>query len=352
MLNLGVKTSIVTSTVLFTILFFVVLTSILFGIIGLLMGSPSKDVTIEDIKLKFESGNSKTNKVVVMKLNGTVVDPYQESPISFFSGPIINGYKVKKNILTLADKGNTKALLLDLNTYGGSPDSARLINEGIEYYKSKTKNPVIVYIDSAATSAGAMLSSNATKIYANPSALVANVGVAGGIVFNYKNPTGLKTANEGVDTKDGIEARQLYAGKYKRQATPFQATQEEIDSVSLGQNLINQVYNDFVSQMVKDRGIDENILRNEVGAKALLAKDAIKYKFVDELFTREQALTKSIEVAGVQSDYGIYSLEENLTGLEALIKMSPISIQPQLKLNFCDSPAPISHLETKDQLCK
>jgi protease IV len=350
-LNLGVKTSIVTSSFLFTITFFLIATAILFSIIGLIFKPTNKDITIEELKLKHTKGSSRTNKLVVMKLNGTVVDPYQDSPAGLFQGPAINGYEVKKNILTLADKGETKALILDLNTYGGSPDSARLINEGIQYYKDKTKNPLIVYVDSAATSAGAMLSSNATKIYANQYALVANVGVAGGISFKYKNPMNLKLGEMAVDTKDGIEARQLFAGKYKRDADPFNPTPDEVENVSLGQNLINQVYNEFVAQMVKDRGIDEAILRNTVGAKALIAKDAKQYKFIDETLNREQAIEKTLEVAGIQNDYSIYDLEENITGLASLLKLSPFNTKPTLNYNFCFNSSPIAHLEPKEKLC-
>jgi protease IV len=351
MLNIGVKTSIVTSAILFTFTFFIIATTILLSVIGLIFQPSSKDITVEDLKLKHAQGSSRNNKLVVMKLNGTVVDPYQESPAGLFQGPSINGYDVKKNIMTLSDKGNTKALLLDLNTYGGSPDSARLINEGIQYYKDKTKNPVIVYVDSAATSAGAMLSSNASKIYANPNALVANVGVAGGVSFKYKNPIGLKLGETGIDTKDGIEAKQLFAGKYKRDTDPFNPTPEEVDNVSLGQNLINQVYNEFVAQMVRDRGIDEATLRNTVGARAILAKEAKQYKFVDDTMTREQAITKTAEVAGIQSDYSLYELEENMSGLASLLKLNILNPKPTLKYNFCNNSAPLAHLETREKLC-
>jgi protease IV len=358
-LNLAFKTMVITLSIFGSFL----VAMIIFLIIGAILGAIFKPSTpdsidIVDNKLKFYSGKaSSKNKIARLNLSGTVVDPYQEdmNPFSFVT-KTINGYKVKEQLIALSKSTNIKGVLLDVNTYGGSPDSAKLILEGVEIYKNKTNNPVVSYIDSAATSAGAMLTSNSTKIYASPSAIIANVGVAGGIRLKFNNPITLNQTGLGVETKDGVEAKQIFAGKFKRDVNPLNPTEEEIAQVGLSQNLTNQYYDQFVDIMVKNRGIDANYLKNDLGARAIFARDGVATKFVDALTTREEAIELMTKEAKMD-DYAIYNVEEKSSGLAALldsrlIEMVNTTKPKETKFNFCYNDKPIMHLEPKSELCK
>lgn len=357
-LGLALKTIIITLSIFFSF----VIASIIFLIIGAIIGSifrsPASDtIDIAGNSLKFYSGKSTSkNKIARLNLSGTVVDPYQEDPNPFaFATKTINGYKVKEQLLALSKNDSIKAVILDVNTYGGSPDSAKLILEGVDIYKKKTNNPVFTYIDSAATSAGAMLTSNSTKIYASPSAIIANIGVAGSVRLKFNNPIRLNQGTMGVDTKDGIVAQQIYAGKYKRDANPLNPTDDEIAQVGLSQNLTNNYYDQFVDLMVKNRGIDVNYLRDDLGARAIFAKDGVDKKLVDALGTREEAIELMSKEAKMD-DYVIYNVEEKSSGLAALLdsKFNNIFLAEQKnpKFNFCYNDKPLLHLEPKEELCK
>ncbi len=358
-LNLAFKTVVITLSVFGSFL----LAGLVFLIIGAILGAIFKPTTTEtvdvvDNKLKFYSGKSLSkNKIARLNLSGTVVDPYQEDGNPFaFTTKTINGYKIKEQLIALSKSPSIKGVLLDVNTFGGSPDSAKLILEGVSIYKSKTNNPVVSYIDSAATSAGAMLTSNSTKIYASPSAIIANVGVAGPVRIKFNNPLTLNQTGLGVETKDGIEARQVYAGKFKRDVNPLNPTEEEIAQVGLSQNLTNQYYDQFVDLMVKNRGIDANYLKNELGARAIFARDGVTNKLVDALATREEAIELMAKEAKMD-DYAVYNIEEKSTGLAALFetKLTEVfgdSKTKETKFNFCLNDKPLMHLEPKSELCK
>jgi protease IV len=359
-LNLAFKTIVITLSIFGSF----IIAGITFLILGAILSFVFKPTTttdkidIGDNQLKFYSGKSLSkNKIARLSLSGTVVDPYQEdgNPFTFIS-KTINGYKVKEQLIALSKEKSIKAVILDVNTYGGSPDSAKLILEGVDIYKSKTGNPIISYIDSAATSAGAMLTSNSSKIYASPSSIIANVGVAGSIRVKFNNPTTLNQTGLGVETKDGIIASQIYAGKFKRDANPLNPTDEEIQEVGLSQKLTNQYYDQFVDIMVKNRGIDANYLKNDLGARAIFAKDGLATKFVDQLGTREEAYDAMAKEAKFE-DYAVYDVNTKSTGLAALLESNFgnfINQNKQLegKFNFCYSDKPLLHLEPKSELCK
>jgi protease IV len=356
-LNLAFKTIIISLSIFGSF----VIAGLIFLILGAILSfvfkpsSTSDIIDIGDNQLKFYSGKSLSkNKIARLNLSGTVVDPYQEdgNPFTFVS-KTINGYKVKEQLIALSKEKSIKAIILDVNTYGGSPDSAKLILEGVDIYKNKTGNPIVSYVDSAATSAGAMLTSNSTKIYASPSAIIANVGVAGGIRLKFNNPVTLNQASMGVETKDGIEGKQVYAGKFKRDVNPFNPTDEEINQVGLGQNLTNQYYDQFVELMVKNRGIDANYLKNDLGARAIFAKDGITNKFVDQLATREEAFDTIAKDAKFE-DYAVFDIDTKSKGLAALLDSNLFSvIKPtETKFNFCYTDKPLMHLEPKSELCK
>jgi protease IV len=259
------------------------------------------------LNFSYYSGNKNSNnKIAKLDLFGDVIDPYYGGGgIPFISsGGGIDGKVVKSQLMKLADDQSVKGVFIDLTTLGGSPVSAELIVQGIDYYKNKTQKPVYVYIDSFATSAGAWLSSNASYIIASPFAMVANVGVVGPTIWKYKDVTSISNPFSSypyVETKGGVEGKPIYFGKYKTFSNPLNPSDDEINGIWA--NYGKELYDQFVNTMVKNRGIDEKVLREEVGAEGITAKEAIQYKLVDKLGNREEAINTLIEKLNLKDDY-------------------------------------------------
>lgn len=257
--------------------------------------------------LTYHSGNKESNNIIArIELYGDVVDPYQgaTTPSFFAEQAAIDGMVIKKQLHELAKEDTIKGVVLDLSTYGGSPISAQLIVEGVEYYKSTTNKPVYTFVADSSFSAGAYLSSNSSKIFASDIAGVGSIGVVGPQIIR---------ASE-LNTIAGIEARNIdletiSEGKNKAPKNPLNPTEEELEPTRA---MMIDLYNEFVAVMVQNRGIDESVLRNEMGANMYMAgTNGLKFKLVDEIATREEVFERMAQETGIADNFVVNTYQYN-----------------------------------------
>ena len=140
------------------------------------------------------------------------------------------------------EDANTQAVILRINSPGGSPVQAGYIND--EIYRLKEKHPEIpVYavISDVCASGGYYIAAAADKIYANKASLVGSIGV---IMAGF----GFVDAIE----KLGIERRLLHAGKNKGLMDPFQPL--KLDEQDHVQGLLDEIHQQFIDIVKKGRG--------------------------------------------------------------------------------------------------
>lgn len=137
---------------------------------------------------------------------------------------------------------NTKAIVLNINSPGGSPVQAADIYNQVSYYRAKYKQIKVYAICSdLCTSAAYYIASSADYIYADPTSLVGSIGVLmDGFGF--------------VDTlqKLGIQRRLLTSGDHKGFLDPFSPMKPEEQQYA--QNLLDDVHQQFIQAVQKGRG--------------------------------------------------------------------------------------------------
>jgi signal peptide peptidase SppA len=176
-------------------------------------------------------------------------------PVVRLSGVIGAGSSFRSG-LTLASVADTlerafkldaPAVVLAINSPGGSPVQSKLIHDRVRQLAEEEEREVIAVIDDAGASGGYMLACAGETILADPSSIVGSIGVvSAGFGFHE------------FIREHGIERRVYTAGKKKGILDPFQPENEEdVEHLKALQKDVHQVFIDLVK---KSRGarLDES----------------------------------------------------------------------------------------------
>ncbi len=203
-----------------------------------------------------------------------------------------------------------KALLLHINTPGGTLVDANGIYHALEAYKERYKVPVYAFVDGLCASGGMYVACAADKIFANDVSLIGSVGV---ILPSFLNFT------ETMD-KVGVKALTLFAGKGKDDMDPLRPWKPG-EEVNL-QSITNYYYEHFVNLVSKSRpAIEREKLVEQYGAKVFPAEEAQKYGYIDAgNYTYNQALKELVKKIGIEDQYYQVVQLENKSWFSSLFK--------------------------------
>jgi protease IV len=182
--------------------------------------------------------------------------------------------KIKNSLLDsrtgMLSGGRVKAILLHINTPGGTVDDSDGIYRNLIEYKEKYQVPIYAYIDGMCASGGMYIASAADKVFASPSSVIGSVGVILGPAFNFS----------GLMDMYGIGAMTITQGKDKDMLSPFRPWVPGEDA-SL-RNITADLYARFVSIVTSARhGLDKGKLVNDYGAQVYVSKTAEKLGYID-----------------------------------------------------------------------
>ena len=134
-----------------------------------------------------------------------------------------------------------KAVVLLINSPGGSPVQAGMMNDEIRRLKAKHKKPVYAVVGETCASAAYYIAVAADQIYVDKASIVGSIGVLmDGFGFT------------GLMEKLGVERRLLTAGENKGFLDPFSAQTEK--QRAFAQAMLNQIHQQFISVVKAGRG--------------------------------------------------------------------------------------------------
>ena len=173
-------------------------------------------------------------KVSVIRLSGII-----GSAGNFNRG--LNLKSVESNIEAAFDQKNTSAVALIINSPGGSPVQADLIQKRIRDLADEKDKPVFVFCEDVAASGGYWIALAANEIYANASSIIGSIGVvSAGFGFT-----------EAI-SKIGVERRIYSTGDKKGMLDPFQP--ENSDHVAHLKSLQGEIFYLFQDWVKSRRG--------------------------------------------------------------------------------------------------
>lgn len=163
-----------------------------------------------------------------------------------------------------------KAILLCLDTPGGTVKDGDGIYRALIEYKKKYEVPIYAYVDGLCASGGMYIACAADKIFATLSSVIGSVGVIIGPSFNVSQ----------LMDRYGVQALTITEGKNKDMLSPFRPWQEGEDR-SL-RNITAATYERFLSIVLSARPtMERDKLINEYGAQIYMAEKAQELGYID-----------------------------------------------------------------------
>ena len=161
-------------------------------------------------------------------------------------GEIASGAEASADLINASmraafeDEG-AKAVVLLINSPGGSPVQAGIINDEIIRLKAKHNKPVYVVVEETCASAAYYIAVAADKIFVDKASIVGSIGVLmDGFGFT------------GLMDKLGVERRLMTAGENKGFLDPFSPQTDK--QRAFAQTMLNQIHQQFISVVKAGRG--------------------------------------------------------------------------------------------------
>ena len=186
-----------------------------------------------------------------------------------------------KRIRDLAETPGIKAIVLDINSPGGSVGAVQELYSQILRVRKEKNIPVVALFGDVAASGGYYIAAACDKIVAHPGTLTGSIGV----IMNVTNL-------EGLFAKIGYKSDPIKSGAHKDIMSPSRPmTKEERDIL---QELIMDAYGQFVAAVSTGRHIPEDEVRPLADGRIFSGNQALQHKLVDQLGDS----TDAIELAG------------------------------------------------------
>ena len=239
------------------------------------------------------------NKVAVIYADGGIVDEGTDG--------IVEG-EMLKVIKKIHKDDAVKAVVLRVNSPGGSADASEQIWHAIETLKAKGL-PVVVSMGDYAASGGYYISCGADYIYAEPTTLTGSIGIFGTV-------PNLSKLRDNI----GLDVDEVHTNKYSSMSTNAISKGMSPAEFALMQSMVERGYELFTSRCAQGRGLSQDSIKTIGEGRVWLGKDALKLGLVDELGNLNNAIQKAVELAGIGA-YAIAYYPEKKDPIEELLMM-------------------------------
>jgi protease-4 len=238
------------------------------------------------------------DKVGIIVASGIIMDG--EQPAGRIGGDTMADLLVRAR-----QDGNVKAVVVRVDSGGGSASASEVISREIELTRRAGK-PVFVSMGSIAASGGYWIAAPADQIWATPTTITGSIGIFGAF------PTFERSLKSLGITSDGVGTTKL--------SDAFDPSRPLNDRVAQSMNqMIEQGYRRFVQRVAEGRNMQpeavEKIAQGRVWA-GITAKDL---GLVDEIGSLQDAVDAVAERVDL-TDYEISYISQPLTTRELLIK--------------------------------
>ena len=259
-------------------------------------------------------------KIAVLYLEGDITDE---------SGDGIVGKEVIKTLKKISKDKDVKALVLRVNSPGGSANASEQIWHAVQKVKADSI-PVVVSMGDYAASGGYYISCGADYIYAEPTTLTGSIGIFGTIpnVGKLRDKIGVDIDGIGTNKHSELDNNSVLKGMNK-------------DEQALMQAMIERGYDLFTSRCAEGRHVAQDYIKSIGEGRVWLGARAKEIGLVDELGNIDDAINKAVELAGIES-YQIAYYPEIIDPYEDLLKLFDNTTEEEklmLKVrDFCSKP--------------
>ena len=218
----------------------------------------------------------------------------------------IFGYTLSKTIRRVAEDDDVKAVVLRVNSPGGSALASDIIWREVELMREK--KPVIVSMGDMAASGGYYISAPADAIVANRLTLTGSIGVFGTVPY----------VGEALEKNLGVTIDAVASNPHATMGTilsPLSASERA--SIMRG---VDRVYERFTSLVAEGRNLTIERVYELAEGRVWTGVEAQKNGLVDTCGGLTAALAIAVDKSGLGENYQIVEIQDELTGFMAVLK--------------------------------
>lgn len=263
---------------------------------------PSKG---DKMSLKLPKGllsGSKKDYVGVVEIRGAIMDS---------DGGGVWGNKGSsawaRKLERLAKKSEVKAIVLSINSPGGSVGSVQELHSLLLRLRKENKKPIVAQLGDVAASGGYYLAVACDKIVAHPGTLVGSIGV----IFNMTNV-------EGLMAKLGVKTSPIKSGKMKDIGSMSRPMTD--DERVLMQALIDNAYGQFVTAVAEGRHVSPEVVRPWADGRIFTGEQGLKLGLLDELGDSWAAVQLAGQLGGISGKPEVFRENETFSGILDMIE--------------------------------
>jgi protease-4 len=221
--------------------------------------------------------HSDTRGVTVVRMEGEIVSGQVDD------GTSIGSEVVGRELRDAADDPMAEAIVLRVNSPGGTPAGAQEIIGDLEY--AKTKKPVVVSMGDMATSAAYYVSSHADRIYADPDTFTAGVGV----IWKFSD-------NSNWMHQEGYNLSVVKSGAFKDMGSDARPMTPEEQAYA--KKIVDESFEHFIGDVTTQRVIARSDIED---GRVIRGADAVNLNIVDELGNLNDAIAGAKKMAESRS---------------------------------------------------
>ena len=241
--------------------------------------------SVEPLKETTVSGIGK-DKILIVDISGVISEEEKRGFASLSSEPNMVA-RIKEELKMASKDKHMKAIILRINSPGGTVTASDMIYHEIEQFKNKTDLKVIACIMDLGASGGYYVAVSADRIIAHPTTVTGSIGV---IMLNL--------SVEGLLQKIGVKDTSIKTGEHKDMGSPLKTMTEEERKIFQG--VLDNMYERFLTVIAENRkDITQEKLRSLADGRIYTAQQALEYGLIDQIGYLDEAISVAKKETGL-----------------------------------------------------
>ena len=238
----------------------------------------------------------------------------------------IGGHSTSELVRKAREDKNIKAVVLRVDSPGGSGFASELIRRELELTRAAGK-PVVISMGDVAASGGYWISMTSDTIYAEPTTITGSIGIFGLFPDASKTMDTLGLHTEGTTTT-------WLAGALD----PRRPLDPRVGE--LLQSVINSGYQDFIGKVAASRKKTPEEIDGVGQGRVWSGNQALERGLVDQLGGLNDAIADAAKRADLGSDYQLVYVEKELSGFEKFMTSFAARARSMVSASIADALLP------------
>ncbi len=292
-----------------------------------------KQLSLSDM-INVKGAKEKGDEIAIYYAYGEIVD--SETGSLTEQGHNIVANTVCKDLEKLANNDDVKAVVLRVNSPGGSAYASEQIWHAIQMLKAK--KPVVVSMGGYAASGGYYISCGANYIYTEPTTVTGSIGIFG----MFADFSGLLTE------KLGVKFDEVKTNKHAAFGTIARPFNEE--EMALLDQYIGRGYELFRKRVADGRKLSIDAVEEIAQGRVWLGNDALGIKLVDAIGSMDDAVKKAAQLAKL-SEYKTKGYPEPTDWFTQLLNKTNKNnyLDEQMRATFGEYYEPLRYVKNLDK---